>query len=152
MRTPRRALACLTALTMVLVAGPPATASPPGATASTTDKKVVRRHASITLITGDRVGLIGGRPRQLDPAKRARPVHFAQYAVRGDWYVVPSDAQPLISAGVLDRQLFNVTGLLRQAYDDAHSAVVPLLAEYPDAQRGARTALRRAEGAGPRRA
>jgi len=137
MRTPVRALACLAALTVAMAAGPPASAGPKNPAPSTVDAKAGRGAAWVTLITGDRIAVVGGRPRQVDLAKRSRPVQFAEYAVRGDWYVVPSDAQPLISAGVLDRQLFNVTGLVRQGYDDAHSKVVPMLAEYPDARTAA---------------
>ncbi|ADJ43452.1 PA domain-containing protein [Amycolatopsis mediterranei S699] len=40
---------------------------------------------------------------------------------------LPGDAAGLVRAGRLDEQLFNVTGLLRQGYDDAHTPHVPLL-------------------------
>ncbi len=35
-----------------------------------------------------------------------------------DLYVIPDEAQPYLAAGRLDRELFNVTGLIEQGYDD----------------------------------
>ncbi len=80
----------------------------------------------ITLVTGDQV-LAGGADVRVLPARRDRPVPFRQYVRHGDQYVLPGDAAELVRAGRLDEQLFNVTGLLRQGYDDAHTPHVPLL-------------------------
>ncbi|MCE6998301.1 S8 family serine peptidase [Saccharothrix sp. S26] len=90
---------------------------------------------SVTLVSGDRVQLWGSGPSaplRVEPAPRAHPVPFQDYWHDGDRYVVPGDAAPLVSEGVLDRELFNVTGLVRQRYDDAHTAAVPLLVEHDD--------------------
>ncbi len=131
MRKPLRALALAVALGMAGMAVAPAAAAP-------SDKATVDRTAPavagawVTLVTGDRVAVSDGRPRGIDPVRRAGKVQFAQYSERGDWYVVPSDAFQLINSGAVDRQLFNVTGLVRQGYDDAHTSVLPLLAEYPN--------------------
>ncbi len=130
MRASLRALACVVAVAVAAV-GIPATAAPPGGGEPATGVKADRR-SWVTLVTGDRVEVAAGRPRLIDPARRSEPAQFARYSERGDWYVVPSDASRLIRAGVVDRELFNVTGLVRQGYDDAHTKVVPLLAEYPD--------------------
>ncbi|MEE6262788.1 S8 family serine peptidase [Plantactinospora sonchi] len=97
----------------------------------------------VTLITGDRVLVRGtdadARP-VIDPAPRAGLTQFQEFTHRGDRYVVPRDASALVRDGVLDRELFNVTGLVRQGYDDAHSPHLPLLVRYDDANRAARPA------------
>ncbi|MFF4291562.1 S8 family serine peptidase, partial [Streptomyces sp. NPDC001633] len=38
-----------------------------------------------------------------------------------------------LAAGKVDQELFNVTGLVRQGYDDAHTSALPLIAVYGDA-------------------
>jgi subtilisin family serine protease len=108
---------------------------------------------SVTLVSGDRVELWGSDPSaplRIEPAPRAHAVPFQDSWHDGDRYVVPGDAAPLVSNGVLDRELFNVTGLIRQRYDDAHTAAVPLLVEYADAGARARAAV--PAGAAVRRA
>jgi hypothetical protein len=47
----------------------------------------------------------------------------------GDLYVVPADVAALVPA-VLDRELFNVSGLVRQNYDDRHSSALPLIIRH----------------------
>ncbi|OLF14169.1 hypothetical protein BLA60_03185 [Actinophytocola xinjiangensis] len=92
---------------------------------------------SVTLVSGDRVELWGSGPTaplRIEPARRPRPVPFQDYWHDGDRYVVPADAAKLVSDGVLDRALFNVTGLVRQRYDDAHTTAVPLLVEHSGAR------------------
>jgi subtilisin family serine protease len=99
---------------------------------------------TVTLISGDRVRLLGSGPSapvQVEPAPRAHSVPFQDYWRDGDRYVMPGDAALLVRDGVLDRELFNVTGLIRQRYDDAHTATVPLLVEYAEGRAGARAAV-----------
>jgi subtilisin family serine protease len=99
---------------------------------------------SVTLVSGDRVELWGSgtsAPLRVEPAPRAHSVPFQDFWHDGDRYVVPGDAAALVSSGVLDRELFNVTGLVRQRYDDAHTSAVPLLVEYADAGARARAAV-----------
>jgi subtilisin family serine protease len=108
---------------------------------------------SVTLVSGDRVELWGSDPAaplRVEPAPRTHAVPFQDYWHDGDRYVVPGDAALLVANGVLDRELFNVTGLIRQRYDDAHTAAVPLLVEYADA--GARARAVVPAGASVRRA
>jgi hypothetical protein len=87
---------------------------------------------TVTLLTGDRVTL----PSADASAGTVRPgpgrdhVRFLTNRVRGDLYVVPSDAQRLVGAGKLDRRLFNVTGLVRAGYHDAARDNLPLIVEY----------------------
>ncbi|WUJ75120.1 S8 family peptidase [Kribbella soli] len=87
---------------------------------------------SVTLITGDRITLKGG-----DPAKPAvRPgagrtnVAFSSYRLRDHLYVVPSDVREQLSTGKLDSRLFDVTGLIKDGYDDTSSATLPLIVTY----------------------
>ncbi|MCT2582121.1 S8 family serine peptidase [Actinophytocola gossypii] len=125
-------LAAALAASMVTAVGPGAVAQP-DATAGRGEP------VSVTLVSGDRVELWGSGPSaplRIEPAPRGHAVPFQKYWHDGDWYVVPGDAAPLLSRGVLDRELFNVTGLVRQRYDDAHTDEVPLLVEYTGASAG----------------
>ena len=46
-----------------------------------------------------------------------------------DLYVIPLEAEAALAADVLDLELFNVTGLVEQGYDDEHSETLPLIVE-----------------------
>ncbi|MEX0168433.1 S8 family peptidase [Streptomyces sp. LMG1-1-1.1] len=108
------------------------------------------RAATVTLVTGDRV--LVTRDAQGDPAATVLPredgtVPFVQTRRSGqDLYVYPEDATDALAAGRVDEELFNVTGLVRQGYDDAATTTLPLIAVYgsdlarsvPAAPRGAR--------------
>ncbi|TMR91885.1 hypothetical protein [Nonomuraea basaltis] len=90
----------------------------------------------VTLITGDRVLVrsAGGRTElTVRPAPRSRPAGFQELTRHGDRYLLPADAAELVQQGALDWELFNVTGLVRQGYDDKHTARLPLLVKYTDA-------------------
>ncbi|MFE7246175.1 S8 family serine peptidase, partial [Streptomyces sp. NPDC057580] len=52
------------------------------------------------------------------------------YQVGKDLYVYPEGASQAIAEGKVDEQLFNVTGLIRQGYDDTHTDTLPLIATY----------------------
>lgn len=45
---------------------------------------------------------------------------------------MPDTAAPLIAEDRVDEQLFNVTKLIADRYDDAHSSSIPLIVSYPD--------------------
>ncbi|MDT9692530.1 S8 family serine peptidase [Streptomyces sp. P9(2023)] len=108
------------------------------------------RTATVTLVTGDRV--LVSRDAAGNPAAAALPredgtVPFVQTRRSGqDLYVYPEDATASLGAGRVDEELFNVTGLIRQGYDDAGTKTLPLIAVYgsdlartvPAAPRGAR--------------
>ncbi|WP_326786606.1 S8 family peptidase [Streptomyces sp. NBC_00151] len=87
----------------------------------------------VTLVTGDVVTVT-----TMADGKQAADVHRPDSAVggvkiqeiKGDLFVVPDEAAPLLGAGKLDRRLFNVTDLIEMGYDDAKSAAVPLIAAY----------------------
>ncbi|NUR71004.1 MAG: S8 family serine peptidase [Hamadaea sp.] len=87
----------------------------------------------ITLITGDRALLTidaQGHPAATLIAGPAAADGYVTRQFRGDLYVIPAQAMPLISQGKLDEELFNVTALARQGYDDAATGQLPLLATY----------------------
>ncbi|HEY3633201.1 MAG TPA: S8 family serine peptidase [Jatrophihabitantaceae bacterium] len=112
----------------------PATAgSAPGATpvvATATTATAARPGTTVTLITGDRVILGPGGVTSgvtVVPATRpGRQVVFTATQLGRDVYVVPSDVQTLVGT-VLDRTLFDVTELVAEHLDDAHSATLPLI-------------------------
>jgi subtilisin family serine protease len=131
----RTKLACgVTAVSVALaVAISPLTHATVTAAAQTSSTAVQAPDTWVTLVTGDRVLVRTTHGRTgvvVDPATRAGLMQFQQFTMDGDQYVLPTDAAALVRDGVLDRQLFNVTGLVRQGYDDAHAARVPLLVRY----------------------
>ncbi|HEY9475498.1 MAG TPA: S8 family serine peptidase, partial [Mycobacteriales bacterium] len=87
-----------------------------------------------TLLTGDVVGLAvhpdgTSQARLLVPAQGSSGYH--QYSQNGDAYLVPVSAERLVAQGVLDRELFNISGLVRQHLDDSHVDSLPLILTYP---------------------
>ncbi|TDO36429.1 subtilisin family serine protease [Kribbella sp. VKM Ac-2527] len=87
---------------------------------------------SITLITGDRVTLRGGsldRPA-IEPGPGRRHIAFSTQRVKDQLFVVPSDVSSVVTAGRMDRRLFEVTGLIKAGYDDRKTSVIPLLVTY----------------------
>ncbi|MET8845474.1 S8 family serine peptidase [Amycolatopsis sp. NPDC004625] len=138
MRKPITAAVAVTLAAGVLTAPTAAAAPAPGRTPDAPSR--------ITLVTGDQV-LVGGGDVRVLPARRDRPVPFRQYTRHGDSYVVPGDAAGLVRAGRLDEQLFNVTGLLRQGYDDARTPHVPLLVRQAGPAVAARTGVATRPGA-----
>lgn len=86
---------------------------------------------SVRLITGDRVTLSGGdeggRAVSVEPGKGRKGIIFRTLEEDGRLTVLPSDAGELVSAGRLDKKLFDVTALAAQRYDEAHTAGLPLI-------------------------
>ncbi|MDN3021764.1 S8 family serine peptidase [Streptomyces sp. S.PB5] len=83
----------------------------------------------VTLVTGDRVLVTPGGAVALPGEDGTTP--FTQTRQSGDdLYVYPEGAIEALAAGRVDEELFNVTGLVRQGYDDAHSDSLPLIATY----------------------
>ncbi|WP_327265810.1 S8 family serine peptidase [Streptomyces sp. NBC_01232] len=87
----------------------------------------------VTLVTGDVVTVTtmadGKQTAEVDrPDSAVGGVKIQQ--VKGDLFVIPDEAGPLLGADKLDRRLFNVTDLIEMGYDDAKSASVPLIATY----------------------
>ncbi|WP_329033914.1 S8 family serine peptidase [Streptomyces sp. NBC_00178] len=88
---------------------------------------------TVTLITGDTVTLDadGTEPRQVE-GPQGEGIAFEINKAGKDTYVYPHSALPYVSAGLLDKSLFNVTRLLADGYDDAHTNGLPLLVSFTD--------------------
>jgi subtilisin family serine protease len=86
----------------------------------------------VTLLTGDRVTLHGGDPAKasIEPGPGRRGVTFSAQRTNGKLYVIPSDVNPLVASGRIDRRLFEVAGLIEAGYDDKASSSIPLLVSY----------------------
>ncbi|MEV4680563.1 S8 family peptidase [Streptomyces kurssanovii] len=87
----------------------------------------------VTLVTGDVVTVTttadGRQTAEVDrPDSAVGGVKFQE--IKGDLFVIPDEAVPLLGTDKLDRRLFNVTDLIEMGYDDAKSAAVPLIATY----------------------
>ncbi|GGX85365.1 S8 family serine peptidase [Streptomyces fructofermentans] len=103
---------------------------------------------TVRLITGDKVtvatGADGRHIASVVPGAGRRDVLFRTYEQDGNLTVLPSDAGDLVAAGRLDRELFDVTALLAQGYDEAHSDALPLIVS--GAEGVAESAVRRLTG------
>src|SRR5690606_25225995 len=88
----------------------------------------------VTLVTGDRV-LVESHPDgrwsvTVDAARRPGfEPGFQMLEIGDDVYVIPDDAAAYIPEK-LDRELFNVTGLIRQGYHDQAVGVIPVIVTY----------------------
>ncbi len=132
-RIPAVTLAAVLTLGAVTVA--PANAGPPpqrGSAQPTTN--------SVTLITGDVVSVTdagnGKKAASVQPAPGRERVAFHTVEADGGLRVLPSDAVPYISTGVLDVDLFDVDELIRDGYGDSAAPQLPLIVKYAG---GART-------------
>ncbi|MET8973588.1 S8 family peptidase [Streptomyces hydrogenans] len=155
----RTALGAATAAVLAVTAALPSVAAQPpaGGTAerppvgSEAQARTGERPATVTLVTGDRV--LVSRDERGNPAATVLPredgtVPLVQTRRSGqDLYVYPEGATAALAADLVDEELFNVTGLVRQGYDDASTTTLPLIAVYgsgatartaPAAPRGAR--------------
>ncbi|WP_420716757.1 S8 family serine peptidase [Streptomyces sp. CoH17] len=97
----------------------------------------------VTLITGDKVTVSAAPDGHssvsvADPHGRAGGSHVM--TLGDDTYVYPDVAMPYIASGALDTQLFNVTHLLEDGYDDARTDHLPLIVTYTDSAAGTRSA------------
>ena len=92
----------------------PATAAPQPTPATATH--------TVTLVTGDRVHVLdrpdGTRDVAVEPGPGRDGIPMLRRAVGGELRIVPVDALPLLCRRQLDPRLFDVTGLIRQGYDD----------------------------------
>lgn len=123
------------------------TGTGPTATAAA-DAPAPKSLGTVRLITGDRVTVgtdaEGRRTASVTPGAGRRHILFRTYEQDGRLTVLPSDAGDLVSAGRLDRKLFDVSALLAQRYDEAHSDALPLIVAGADGT--AASAVRRLTG------
>ncbi|MFE7333085.1 S8 family serine peptidase [Streptomyces sp. NPDC057565] len=113
------------------------------------------KQVTVTLVTGDKVLVTTDRSGRSSaavlPREDGTQPMVQTYQMGKDLYVYPEDASQAIAEGKVDEQLFNVTGLIRQGYDDTHTDTLPLIATYrnsvnvasaaPAAPRGAERGL-----------
>ncbi|GAA1615734.1 hypothetical protein GCM10009789_82270 [Kribbella sancticallisti] len=113
------------------------------------------------LISGDRVEMRGPRPPAVQAGPGRAGMRFHIHKEAGDTYVMPYDAASLVTAGRIDRRLFNATKLAELGYNDLSRKDIPLIvtgnsedirAVKADRQGGQDLAGRQGEGhAGPKR-
>ncbi|MFI5692760.1 S8 family serine peptidase [Kribbella sp. NPDC051586] len=116
-----------------LVTVPPAAAgevprSSPTAT-TTTPKRSALPPGQVTLLTGDRVTIGAGGDVRITPGA-GRKVQFEQRLGKDQLFVIPSDVAHDVASGKLDRELFDVAGLIRQGLDDRKTQQIPLIVTY----------------------
>ncbi|MGN9841011.1 S8 family peptidase [Nonomuraea sp. H19] len=131
----RRSLAALSVLLSTAMAAPtpPPPPSVPGVEPADPRK--------ITLITGDVVTYgtaPDGSPQvEVEPAARpgGAPVFFMSVRDRDSYYVYPTDVMGLLSAGRLDRGLFDVAYMAANGYTDAETPTLPLIVQHASGRR-----------------
>ncbi|MFE3900231.1 S8 family serine peptidase [Streptomyces sp. NPDC059153] len=156
----RTALGAATAAVLAVTAIAPSAAAPQddttakrpltgSAAADTKEGKPV----TVTLVTGDKVLVStdsSGAASVVALPREDGTVPLVQTRQSGkDLYVYPDTATDALAAGTVDEELFNVTGLIRQGYDDASTKSLPLIAVYgkdvarsaPATPRGAKRGL-----------
>jgi subtilisin family serine protease len=105
----------------------PASAS--GAPAGPTDVLPADESWTVTLLTGDIIDVRSDADGRVTAAARERTGPFRTVRMPdGELYVLPLSVTPLLER-VLDLELFNVTGFVRQRYDDDSIDVVPLIVQ-----------------------
>ncbi|MFD9409939.1 S8 family serine peptidase [Streptomyces sp. NPDC059989] len=147
----RTALGTATAAVLAVTAVGPSTAQPSGGAPDT--RPVVGSEAAgkqptapvtVTLVTGDRILVSTDAAGRTAATAMPRPdgsQPIVQTRQNGkDLYVYPESAIKALAAGRTDHELFNVTGLIRQGYDDAHTKKLPLIAVYDGTVNVARSA------------
>lgn len=131
--------ACAAAVNGAVAGAPPAFAAPPAPARA----GAVSALGTVSLITGDRVDVARERDgtylATLLPRTDGTRANVKVVERGDDVFVIPVDAQPYLAAGSLDRQLFNVTGLLR---GESRNGAIPLILEYQK-DAGARVAAAR---------
>ncbi|MFG3547578.1 S8 family serine peptidase [Streptomyces sp. NPDC047725] len=146
----RSALGTAIAVTLAATAAVPSVAQP--RTAEPENRPLVGseaaaakgRPSTVTLVTGDRVLVTtepSGRSTAVALPREDGKVPVLQTRQAGDdLYVYPEAAVEALASGRVDEELFNVTGLIRQGYDDARTGSLPLIAVYDTSVDVARTA------------
>ncbi|WP_329003733.1 S8 family peptidase [Kribbella sp. NBC_00709] len=110
----------------LLLTTTPAHAAQPAAANPTPGASIQR----ITLVTGDVAELTTSANGQVSARLTDdEPYYFGTFD--GELSLIPSEAYPLLTAGRLDKRLFNLTELAAQGYDDASSDRLPLLLTAP---------------------
>ncbi|TQM65180.1 S8 family serine peptidase [Humibacillus xanthopallidus] len=95
--------------------------------------------ATVTLISGDRVRVTrsaDGQPlAQLLPGEDGTVADHETLRDGDNLYVFPAGASAALATGRVDRELFNVTGLVAAGVDDAHADSIRLIVQYDEGSR-----------------
>ncbi|MFG2646812.1 S8 family serine peptidase [Streptomyces sp. NPDC048436] len=121
----------------LLPAGQSATAAPSGAPGGR-DTPAARAAHTVTLITGDKVTVteLGGGKKTVTVDRPAGATGAVRSEMTGDRItVVPDEARPYLSAGSLDKRLFDVTELIRQGLAEEKGGALPLIVTYEKSAR-----------------
>ncbi|MCP2249207.1 S8 family peptidase [Lentzea aerocolonigenes] len=115
------------AIAAATLVAPPASAAPAPPRAQTSEAS-----HRITLVTGDVVDYTersdGRKFAQIQAAPRSgEPPIFHTMTTAKGLHVYPSDAMGAVTAGTVDRTLFNVTELVRTGQSDDRTTTVPVL-------------------------
>lgn len=91
----------------------------------------------ITLITGDVVTVTefadGKNVISVESADKANGGSHIM-TVNKDTYVIPKQAMPYLASGALDRNLFNITALIADGFDDASQKTLPVIVQYSESK------------------
>ncbi|KAB2349454.1 S8 family peptidase [Actinomadura rudentiformis] len=113
-------------LPLTLAAAPPSGAAPAGAAAP--KSRPAPSGKTVSLITGDTV--LYGKERDSVVLLKGRPgISYSVTRNGADRYVVPSDAQPLVTAKQVDKELFNLTRLVNEGLAGAGKPL-PVIVSY----------------------
>jgi subtilisin family serine protease len=98
-------------------------------------KASIGKHV-ITLLTGDVVTVTeladGQSVINVEPAAAGGGARIL--TVDKDTYVIPDVAMPYLASGFLDQDLFNVTALIKDGYDDASQKTLPVIVQYSESK------------------
>ncbi|WP_413806307.1 S8 family serine peptidase [Streptomyces sp. OE57] len=132
MRRSRRLLATVGVAGVLGTLAAPTASGQPSQSAKT-PPAVTQQH-TVTLITGDTVTLTAGADGQyaveVERGTGRESVDFVTAQKDKEISVVPVDALRLLSANKLDADLFNITQLVKQGYDDKKTRSLPVITTY----------------------
>lgn len=138
-RLPALLLGIVTITASATVAGTPAAQALPAKTLA--DSPPAASSTSVTLITGDRVTLLGDGSASVQAGPGRAGMRFVSRRTGTGHRIIPVDALALLRSGRVDGRLFDVTALAGAGYTDDRVKELPLLVAYPKNQaRQARTA------------
>jgi subtilisin family serine protease len=110
--------------------------TPAAAAASGLPAALSGQSAKVTLITGDVVEVAdagsGRKAATVHPAPGRERITFHTVEADGGLRVLPSDAVPYVSTGVLDADLFDVNELIADGFGDTSATSLPLIVRYTD--------------------
>ncbi|MEN3360584.1 MAG: hypothetical protein V7637_4566, partial [Mycobacteriales bacterium] len=111
----------LVAITPAMAGADPGGAARPGAPAAGGAQAGAAaaggKPVTVTLITGDRVTMLGSGAVTVQPGAGRQHVAFQTVDTGGRLRVIPTDAYPLLAAGRLDPRLFDITALTESGAD-----------------------------------